>query len=43
MYETYGRIASVSEYVTGMYANALENVLSNITPCEETIFRVLGN
>ena len=42
MYNTDGRVASASEYGCGMYANALENVSSNTTSCEETIFRVLG-
>ena len=42
IYETAGRIESASEYGRDVYANALENVSSNTTSCEENIFRVLG-
>ena len=42
IYETADRIASASEYGSDVYANTLENVLSNKTSCEDTIFRVLG-
>ena len=42
MYETDGCIKSDSEYRHEVYANALENVLSNKTSCEETIFCVIG-
>ena len=41
MYETAGRIAIASEYGFDVYANALENVSSNTTSCEETIFCVI--
>ena len=42
MYETDGCIKSDSEYGHEVYANALENVLSYTTSCEETIFCVIG-
>ena len=42
IYDTDGHIVSDSEYKRDMYANALENILSNRTSCEETIFHVLG-
>ena len=41
IYKTSGRIASSSEYKRDVYANALLNVLSNTTPCEETILCVI--
>ena len=42
LYDTTGCIASAFEYGRDFYANALENVSSNTTSCEETIFSVLG-
>ena len=42
MYNTPDRVSSASEYGRDMYDNALENVLSNTTSCEENIFHVLG-
>ena len=42
MYNTADCVASASEYGFGVYANALEKVLSNTNSCEETIFCVLG-
>ena len=42
IYETSGCTVSASEYGSDVYANALENVLSNTTSCEETVFCVLG-
>ena len=40
--ENSGCIASASEYGLDVYANALENIFSNTTSCEENIFHVLG-
>ena len=42
IYETASCIASESEYRHDVYANAIENVLSNTTSCDKTIYRVLG-
>ena len=42
IYNNVGHVASSSEYWCDLYANALENVLSDTTPCQETIFSVLG-
>ena len=42
MYKTDGHIASASEYGNEVYANALENVLSNKTSHEKNIIHVLG-
>ena len=41
IYKTYSHIESASEYECDVYANALENISPNKTPCEETIFCVL--
>ena len=35
LYKSAGRIASASKYGHDMYANAIENVSSNTTSCEE--------
>ena len=48
IYKTADCIGSASEYRCDAYDNALENVMSNTTSCEETIFcvpvvRILGN
>ena len=40
--ETAGCIVSASEYGRYIYANALENALSNTASCEENIYHVLG-
>ena len=42
IYKTYGFIVSESEYGLDVYANTIENILSNTTSREETIFCVLG-
>ena len=42
MYNNAGRVASASKYGHNVYSNALETFLSDTTPSEETIFRVLG-
>ena len=41
IYDTYGRVTSASKYGCDVYANSLENVSPNTTPCEETILNVL--
>ena len=41
IYETAGCMEISSEYGHDMYANTLENIFSNTTSCEETIFCVL--
>ena len=42
IYETNGCVATPSEYGCDVYDNALENVFSNTTQCEKTIFFVIG-
>ena len=42
IYEISGRITIDSEYGCELHTNVLENVSSNTTSCEETIFWVLG-
>ena len=42
IYNTYGCIASASEYSSDIYANALETLSSNTTSFEKTILCVLG-
>ena len=42
MYKNSSHVMSASEYGHGVYSNAVENVFSHTTSCEETILHVLG-